>query len=110
MMSRLFIHVGNYVWLVIVLIGVPVITGMQVGGINVSATSKFQMLTLAGLGIGSAINLFGGWWLVGKPRRTCWKWTAIYLVIFVTFYLLFSGYIHFDWLKKALLWLKGLVS
>ncbi len=110
-MHPLFIHVGNCVWILLILIGVPNITGLQFGKLFVSATPEFQMLTLGGFGIGLAANLFGGWMLRGnKQRRACWKWAGAHAVLLVINYLVFNGQIHFQWLKDALLWLKKIIG
>lgn len=105
------IHVGNSVWLLLILIGVPNITGLQFGKLFVSATLEFRMLTLGGLGMGIAANLFGAWMLRGnKQRRACWKWAGAHAGLLVINYLVFNGQIHFEWLKDTLLWLKKTIG
>ena len=108
-MQRNLIHACNYLWLIVVLLGVASITGVQFGGLNVSATSKSQTLLLGGLGMGVAINFLAGWWLGGKLRKTCWKWVMCQGSILLTYYLVFTGHVRFRWLKDSLLWLKDSV-
>jgi hypothetical protein len=105
-MHRLCVHLGNVFWLVLVLVGIPTITSIQLGRIRLSSTPEFQMLTLAGLGIGATTNLLGAWLTRGKQRIACWQWNFVHLAALLMFYLVFNGQIHFHWLKNALLWVR----
>lgn len=106
-MRKFSVRFFNYGWLFLVLVGIPSITSVRLGGVNFSSNQKFQMLTLGGLGIGLFLNVLGGF-LLREARRTCWKWAAAYLAILSIYVLVFKGRIQFGWLKDALLWIKGL--
>lgn len=105
-MHRLAIHVGNGAWLIVVLVGVPAVTSMQLGELGLSSLPEFRMLTLAGMAAGAAGNLVCGWLRVAKPRKLWWHWTFVYVAGLGVYLLMFSGHLRFGWLKEALLWLK----
>ena len=106
-MKKFSVGLFNYGWLFIVVVGIPSITSVRVGGVNLSSNEKFQMLTLGGLGIGVFLNVLGGFFL-REARRTCWKWAAAYLAILSIYVLVFKERIQFGWLKDSLLWVKDL--
>jgi hypothetical protein len=106
-MKKFSVRLFNYGWLFLVVVGIPSITSVRLGGVNLSSNEKFQVLTLGGLGIGLFLNVLGGCFLKAA-RRTCWNWAAAYLVILVIYFLVFKGRIEFGWLKESLLWIKGL--
>jgi hypothetical protein len=105
---KLIIHLINGALLVIVLIGVPSITSRHVAGVAVSSTSKMQLLTLWGLGIAAAANmflaLFGG--LKQPVRKLLFLWCVAFSAILLLEVLHFQGVIHFRWLKELLLWVQ----
>lgn len=105
-MRSFAIHIVNASWLVIVLIGVPAATSIQVGKLGLSAVPEFRMLTLGGLAVGAAGNLLWACLTSGKACKVCWNWTFVYGAALTVYLLVFNGYIHFRWLKDTLLWLK----
>ena len=107
-MQRLLIYLANVFVLIVVLIGVPAAASRRLLGLQLSSVSTIQMLTLWGLGLGLTTNFFGAA-LLGKDkklRRLFQKWVLVYATLFLVEALLYRGYINFDWLKAALLWLK----
>jgi hypothetical protein len=106
-MKKFSVRLLNYGWLFLVLVGVPSITSVRLGGVNLSSNEKFQILTLGGLGIGLFLNVLGGC-LLKAARRTGWNWAATYLVLLAIYILVFQERIEFGWLKESLLWIKGL--
>ena len=107
-MPRLLIHLANAFVLVVILIGVPTITSRHLGGLQLTSSSKMQMLTLWGLGLTAGVNLLSGVFVAKdkKLRRLCLKWMLLYAALFLIEALLYGGYIDFVWFKQALLWLK----
>jgi hypothetical protein len=107
-MRRLMIHLVNWALLIIVLIGIPSITSKQFGGLAVSSVSKWQMLTLWGLGLIAAGNLLLV--LFAKPKRRIRNlllvWSIVFSAILVFEILLFAEVIHFEWLKDLLVGLS----
>ena len=108
-MKKFSVRLFNYGWLFLVIVGIPSVTSVRLGGVNLSSNEKFQMLTLGGLGLGLFLNVMGGW-LLKTARRTCWNWAAAYLVILAIYILVFQGRIEFGWLKESLLWIRGLFN
>ena len=111
-MQPLFIRLANLVWLVLILMGVPAITGRSFGWLRLSDSSISQPLTLWGLAVGAVLNILGAIFLAkgGKAKRLCWQWCAAFALLVVIEYLVIRHYINFDWLKTFLLWVKAKVS
>ena len=109
MMQPLFIRVANLVLLVVILVGVPSITGRNIGWLRLSDSPTAQKLTLWGLALAAAANGFGVMFLArgGKAKKLCWQWLIAFVVLFTVEYLLIRHYINFNWLKDLLLWMKG---
>lgn len=105
-MPTIFIHAANIFWLVLMFVGVPAATALQLGRVQLSATPEFQMLTLGGFGLSVALNFLGGTLARGKSARIWWKWLFVHAGWLAIYYLVFAGHIHFRWLKDTLLWLK----
>jgi hypothetical protein len=94
--------------LVTTLIGVPAVTSLTIGAVQLSSVPIARQLTLWGLAGAAAFNLAAAVWLLrgAKERKLCRNWTLIHLLFFIVEYLYFAGHIHFDWLKELLLGLQ----
>lgn len=106
--QRLLVHLLNSVLVVIVMIGIPAVTSLRLGGIRLNSNPKLQMLTLGGLALASAANLAGALLLRGdkKTRRACGAWALLFGIILAAEFLYVRGFIRFGWLKEILLWLQ----
>lgn len=108
MVRPLIIQVANGSLLVIILIGVPAITSLRLGSLQLTSAPVFQQLILGGFVAAAIFNLLG--WLsakASKNRRLFRNWFAAHSALLAVEVLYFAGHIHFHWLKKALLWMTG---
>lgn len=107
-MQRFVIHLINGGLLVLILIGIPAITGRNFAWWRLSHTPTSQMLTLWGLGLAGAANFLGAVFLArgAKARILCWCWLAAFAAIVLVESLYFNRHINFDWLKQFLQRLK----
>jgi hypothetical protein len=107
-MSRIIIHAVNAAIFILIVMGIPAITSMQLGSIQLTSTPHSRMLTLWGLGFaagGNAILAF-----MCSNRRSRWAgltWVLVFGGFLLAQYLFFAGLLQFDWLKKLLLKLKS---
>ena len=107
-MQRFLIKVINCGLLVIILIGVPAITGTRFGHLAVSSAPTAQMLMLWGLSLAVVGNsvaalLFGR---AQKLQMLCWEWALVFGSLLGIEYAMIHGYLNFNWLKRGLLWLQ----
>ena len=107
-MQPLFIRAANLFLLVIILVGIPAITGKNIGWLRLSNAVTAQTLTLWGLGLAALINGIGAFFFRRKRpvKIICWRWVAIFLVLLAVEILLIRHVISFDWLKDLLVWGK----
>ena len=108
-MQPFFIRVANLTLLIVILVGVPAITGRNIGWLRLSDSPTTQNLTLSGLALAAVANGLGAMFLArgAVAKKLCWQWLIAFLVIFGVEYLLIRHYINFNWLKEFLLWFKG---
>ena len=111
-MSQLMIHLLNWAFLVIILVGFPTVTSMRIVGLQLTAVKIFQQLTLCGFAVAIAANLAAAFFFTRKRRfeRLYYNWALVHGALLVFVYLLFNQVINFEWLKQALLWLKNQVK
>jgi hypothetical protein len=107
-MQRALIQCANSFLLILILIGVPAITSARLGSLQLSSAPKTQILTLWGLALAVVANSFVALALVSgrRERLLCWRWAALFGMIFLIEYLYVHAYVNFDWLREALLWLQ----
>ena len=107
-MTRLLIHLANACVLILIVVGVPNITSGRLGGLQLTSASKFQLLTVWGLGLAAGANFAAGLLVFRDKelRRACGKWGTVHAALGAIEWLAFSGYLQFGWLKEALLWVK----
>lgn len=95
--------------LVFLLIGLPAATRERLGNLELSHASTSRALMYTGLGIAAAANILAALFLI-KPRKqklVCWEWATVFIALLSVFYGFTHGYLNFEWLKKALLWLQN---
>lgn len=108
-MQQIFIRLANLSWLVLVLIGVPAITGRNLGWLRLSDSPLMHRLIMWGLALGMFGNVCGAIYLARgpKPKKLCWQWFTAFALILTVEYLFVRHYINFNWLKEFLLWAKA---
>lgn len=101
-------HLLNGAALVILLIGLPMVCSKQLGGLRLSSVSLLQQLTVAGFLLVIGLNLAAYFFVVRRPptRRLVLRWTVSLGALLVVEWLIIQGYLHFDWLRNGLIWLK----
>ena len=94
--------------LVIILIGIPAITGARFGHLEISSARTAQALKLWGLSlalVGNSVAALS----MGKARKEqalCCEWALVFASLFGIEYALSHGHLNFNWLKQSLLWLQ----
>ncbi len=107
-MQIILIQLLNWTALVLILVGIPAITSLQFGSLQLGSVPIARQLILGGCTLSVALNFLGAVWLAkGKrARNLCRNWAFVMAALLLVHVLLFKGYIHFDWLKESLLWLR----
>lgn len=107
-MRQVLIKCINCALLIVVLIGIPAITGARFGSLRISSAPRTQMLILWGLSLAAAVNGVAALGLAGDAgnRRLCRGWAFAFAGLLAIEYGFFHGYVNFDWLKQSLVWLK----
>ncbi|MCS1407373.1 MAG: hypothetical protein M2R45_00531 [Verrucomicrobia subdivision 3 bacterium] len=110
-MRRYAIHTLNISLLIIIVIGVPAATSIRLGSIQISSRPANETVTLAALLITAIFNGFASIALAPKSgEKILWRNWAITAAGLLGFYLaLYAKFVHFQWLKQGLLWLKSLL-
>lgn len=97
------IHAINTAWIALLMIGVPSITGIDLGSLRISSNHWLQRLIVAGLGSGLVLNLAMSWRCRPiRQRRSYRGWMLVHAAILTVALLSYSGQIHFDWLRDLL--------
>lgn len=107
-MRRFLIQCLNVAWLVLVFIGLPAATRMQLGRWQISSTHQPQWLIFWGLALAATGNAAAAVGPVKGPkeRRLCWQWLAVFAGLLAVQYAFIRGCFNFDWLKQILVWLQ----
>ena len=110
-MHGLFIRLVNLGFLIVILLGIPAITGRNIGWLRLSNSTIAQNLTLGGLALAGVANGIGMLVLRrdAKKKKLHGQWLILFLVLFSVEYLLIHRQINFNWLKEFLLWAKAKV-
>jgi hypothetical protein len=106
-MQRFLIITLNCVLLVFLLIGLPAATRARLGDWQISSYATGRTLMFWGLGIAAGLNLLAALMLIKgrKGKILCWEWAAIFGALLLAYYGFLRGYVHFDWLTRALQWM-----
>ena len=109
-MQRVFIQCLNGALLVLIFIGLPAATRAQWGDWHISAGAQTQWLMFWTLALAAAGNAAAALGLAKsrRDRKLCGAWAAGFTALLLVQFACHRGYIHFEWLKQALLWLKEL--
>ena len=107
-MQRLFIHGLNGALLALIFIGLPAATRVQWGHWQISSGPQSQWLMFWALALaaaGNAAAALGA--LKSRPdRKLCGEWTSVFTALLLVQYAYNRGFLNFEWLKQALLWLQ----
>jgi hypothetical protein len=108
-MKALLIQSLNSIWLVIIFIGVPAVSSLRLGSLQISSRPVWHMLVLSGIAIALALNTGACWRGVHskKEKRICLRWISGYALLGVTFLAYSEKWIGFKWLKSLLLHAQG---
>ena len=106
-MQRFLIKCVNCALLIVIVIGIPAVSREQFWNLQVSSAPTLQLLFFWSLSLALAGNFFVAAFLIKgrKERVLCWEWAAVFGVLLFAYSAFALGYLHFDWLKKFLLWL-----
>jgi hypothetical protein len=107
-MLRFLIIVTNCALLALLLIGLPAATREHFGDVQLSSASTGRLVMFWGLGIAAALNIFAALTFIKdrKQRILCWQWAVIFGGLWLADYAFVRGWLNFDWLRRALLWLQ----
>ncbi|MBT5926001.1 MAG: hypothetical protein HOH33_05235 [Verrucomicrobia bacterium] len=110
-MKALLIQSLNSLWLVILFIGVPAISSMRLGTLQIASRPIWHMLTLWGVMIALCVNAVLYWKGVRskQEKRICLRWIFGYALLGCTFLAYSAKWIDFAWLKDLLLRAKRMM-
>ncbi len=108
-MQRFLIKCINCALLILIVIGIPAITRIEVHGLDLGSAPKLQLLLFCALGLALGLNLLAATFFIKnkKDRLVCWEWTAIFGILLFAYGAFVFGYFNFDWLKNFLLRLQS---
>jgi hypothetical protein len=106
-MQKYLIKSINFVLLVLIFIGLPAIARAQFGDVQIVAAAKAQMMMFWALIIAVAGNVIAALTIKGrKEKLLCWECAGAFVALFGVHFAFTHGYLNFNWLKQALLWLQ----
>lgn len=107
-MQRLLINCANGALLILILIGVPAATRLELWKLQISWASTPQMLTLWGLGSVALANVAAATVFIKsrKEQELCAKWAFIFAGFWLLDFALFRSWLNFHWLQDALRWFQ----
>lgn len=106
-MKHLIFQLLNWFCLVLLFIGIPAISSLKLGSIQISSRPVWHMLLLWGLALAWLGN--AAWWYRSRSRndrRASQGWLIGYTILGICFLGYTEGWIGFGWLKSWLLALK----
>ena len=93
----------NTALIAILMIGVPAVTGIDLGSLRLSSDTWLERLVIGGLALGVTGNAIGGRFLKRRrQQRACWAWMWVHAAVLLVAILAQQGWIHFDWLREFL--------
>lgn len=107
-MQRFLIHCFNGALLAIIFLGIPAVTGEEIGKWRISSVPLAHELMLGGLALAAAGNVVAALGLIKsrKERKLGWEWAGVFIGLLLVQYAYIRGDFNFNWLKNALLWLQ----
>ena len=108
-MQRFLIQCVNGALLIVIVLGVPAITRVQLWSLQIGSAPILQLLMLWGLALAAMGNAAAGLIVFkgGKERKVCWQWAMVFSGLLAADYGLIHGWFNFNWLKRALLGLRN---
>jgi hypothetical protein len=108
-MQRFLIIIMNCALLALLLIGLPAATHLRLGDWQISSVSTSWQLLCWGLAVAAAGNILAALRFVKgrKGKVLCWEWAAVFGGLLLAGYGYRHGYLNFNWLKQALLWVQN---
>lgn len=106
--QRFLIQCANFLLLVLLLIGLPAAAHAQLGGWEIFPGAAYSRLMLAGLSLAAAGNAGAALFLIKarRERMLCWEWAAVFGGLLAVKFAFARGYLNFEWLKRALMWMR----
>ena len=107
--QRFLIIATNCALLALLLIGLPAATHCQLDDWQISSVSTSRQLLFWGLTIAAIGNILAALAFVkGRKGKTlCWEWAAVFGALLLAGWAYRHGYLHFNWLRQALLWVQN---
>lgn len=104
-MKGFLIKCVNVALLVVIVIGVPSITRVEIHGWLLGSGAKLRLLLFWSLALALGFNILAAFFLMKsrKDRLLCWEWAAVYGLLLFAYCAFTLGYFNFDWLKNFLL-------
>ncbi|XOV69418.1 MAG: hypothetical protein ACFHW5_11930 [Verrucomicrobiota bacterium] len=111
-MKSWLIQLGNGIWLVIIFIGVPAISSLRFGSLQIASRPIWHMLALSGIGLGWIVNAVIYWKFTRTKRekRMCFSWILGYTFFAASFWAYSEKIIQFHWLKNLLLSIQQMLQ
>lgn len=104
-MKSWLIQLGNGIWLVIIFIGVPAVSSLRFGSLQIASRPTWHMLAMGGIALGWIVNA-GIYWKITRSKREkrmCMGWLLGYTFFAISFWAYSEKIIRFQWLKNLLL-------
>jgi len=107
-MQRFLIVATNCALLVLLLIGLPAATRVQLGNWQISSVSTSWQLLFWGLAAAAIGNILAAHAFVNgrKGKALCREWATIFGGLLLACFGYLHGYFNFNWLKQTLQWLQ----
>jgi len=111
-MTPLLIQLGNGIWLMIIFIGVPAVSSLRFGSLQIASRPTWHMLAIGGILLGGLVNAgYGGIFARSKrEKRMCLNWLGGYIFFGMAFWAYTERIIHFRWLKNILLEIQRFIQ
>lgn len=111
-MKPWLIQLGNGLWLMIIFIGVPAVSSLRFGSLQIASRPTWHMLAIGGIALGGIVNAcyYGIFARTKREKRMCMNWLFGYAFFGMAFWAYSERIIQFDWLKNILLKIQDLVK
>ena len=107
-MQRFLIVTTNCAMLVLLVIGLPAATHVQLGNWQIASVSTGWQLLFWGLAAAGTGNILAALAFVKgrNGKMLCWEWAAVFGGLLLACYGFWHGYFNFNWLKQTLQWFQ----